>query len=397
MSKSKPLAYSAMNKNSNLMDLQQPNHEMLVLAREIRGITQAQLVKLTPTVTQGNLSRMEKGKLTISDNALAEISSALKFPRSFFFQKGVKTPISDFYYRKRVTVPKKKLAMLEAAMDLVRISLDSLFSDIELPPLKIPSLETSFGVSPEEAARKVRTTLNIPRGPVKNLINLFERNGVVVFLINSDTEKFDGITLFTDDSHAVMFLNGNLPNDRKRFTLAHELAHLTLHIRNPFDDRPDKIKEDEADRFASEFLMPELDIRNSLAGLTFGMLGNLKSYWQVSMRSLIYRAEHLRIISPVRAKNLYIELSRLGFVKNEPGLVDFDEPNIVKKAIQLLQTELGYTHEEIANDLALSDDDFKSIFLGIEQKIVQLKLRAHHTKDNDAKSEGGRVIDFFSH
>ena len=106
---------------------------MLILARELRGMTQEELVRLTPTVTQGNLSRMEQGRLAISANALEEISKALGFPISFFFQNNVKTPISDFYYRKRITVPKKKLSILEATMDVVRLGLDRLFADIEIP------------------------------------------------------------------------------------------------------------------------------------------------------------------------------------------------------------------------------------------------------------------------
>lgn len=372
------------------MNPDQPNHKMIVLAREIRGMTQAELSQIAPSVSQGNLSRMEKGKLTISDNALEEISKALNFPKSFFYQNSVKTPISDFYYRKRVSVPKKQLSRIEATMDLIRISLDKLFADIDLPPLKIPHFDIERGISPEEAARKVRSQLNVNRGPVTGLVNLLERNGVVVFPLESESDKFDGITLFTDEQLVVIFLNESLPNDRKRFTLAHELGHLSLHLRVPFDERPASLIEEEANRFASEFLMPELDIRNDLAGLTMGMLGSLKSYWQVSMKSLVYRAKALRVISESRAKNLYIELSRLGYVTNEPGFVEFDEPKIVKKSIELLNNELDYKNEEIASNLSLAIHDFMELFLNRKQNIVQLKGSSH-------SNNVGKSINFFSH
>lgn len=371
------------------MNPQQPNHEMIVLAREVRAMTQTELSKLAPSVSQGNLSRMEKGKLSISDNALEEIAKALNFPKSFFYQNSVKTPISNFYYRKRITIPKKQLSRLEATMDLIRISIDKLFADIELPPLKIPHFDVEWGISPEEAARKTRNFLNIGKGPVKNLVNILERSGVVVFPLESESDKFDGITLFTDEQQVIIFLNENLPNDRKRFTLAHELGHLALHLRIPFDERSDNMIEDEANRFASEFLMPELDIRNDLAGLTISTLGALKSYWQVSMKSLVYRAKALRIISESRAKNLYIELSRLGYVINEPGVVEFDEPKIVKKAIQLLNSELNYKNEEIASDVSLTLQDFMAIFLNKKQNIVQLK-------GGSFRGELGKSINFFS-
>lgn len=368
------------------MNPQQPNHEMIVLAREIRGMTQTELSKFAPSVSQGNLSRMEKGKLSISDNALEEISNALNFPKSFFYQNSVKTPISNFYYRKRVTIQKKQLSKLEATMDLIRICLDKLFADVELPPLKIPHFDIEWGISPEEAARKIRSHLNLNRGPVKNLVNLLERNGVVIFLLESESDKFDGITLFTDDQQVIIFLNENLPNDRKRFTLAHELGHLALHLRIPFDERSDNVIEEEANRFASEFLMPELDIRNDLAGLTISTLGSLKSYWQVSMKSLVFRAKTLRVISESRAKNLYIELSRLGYVTNEPGFVEFDEPTIVKKAIQLLNNELNYKNEEIASDLSLAIQDFMELFLNRKQNIVQLKGSSYRNDEEKSSN-----------
>lgn len=372
------------------MNPHQPNHEMIVLAREIRGMTQTELSKLAPSVSQGNLSRMEKGKLSISDNALEEISQALNFPKTFFYQNSVRTPISNFYYRKRVTIPKKQLSKLEATMDLIRISLDQLFADIELPPLKIPHFDIEWGISPEEAARKVRSYLNLGRGPVKNLVNILERNGVVIFTLESESDKFDGITLFTDEQQVIIFLNENLPNDRKRFTLAHELGHLALHLRVPFDERSDNEIEEEANRFASEFLMPELDIRNDLAGLTLSSLGSLKSYWQVSMKSLVYRAKTLRVISESRAKNLYIELSRLGYVTNEPGFVEFDTPKIIKKAIQLLNAELNFKNEEIAANLSLPIQDFMTLFLNQRQNIVQLKV-------SDRKKDEEKSFNFFSH
>jgi len=371
------------------MNTSRVNHEMIVLAREIRGITQSKLSKIATSISQGNLSRMEKGKLSVSDSALNELTEILNFPKEFFFQKKVKTPINQFYYRKRVTIPKRKLFKLEAFMDLMRMSLDNLFIDIELPTLNIPHIDTSSGVSPEEAARKLREYLDLQRGPVRNLVNLLEINGVVVFLIDSESDKFDGITLFTDARHPIIFLNSNLPNDRKRFTLAHELGHLVLHIRQrkniftkkQFDEQPDDFKETEANRFASEFLMPELDIRNDLAGLTMILLGQLKNHWQVSMKSLVYRANFLKVISARRAKNLYIELSRLGYVKNEPGIVDFDEPKIIKKTIKLLQDELDYTYEDIANDLHISLSDFMDFFLGKRDKIIQLKLKRKNTNN----------------
>ena len=63
----------------------QANPKLLTLARETRGITQSQLAKSISNLTQGNLSRMEKGILVIPEDTLKNIADYLNYPSSFFF------------------------------------------------------------------------------------------------------------------------------------------------------------------------------------------------------------------------------------------------------------------------------------------------------------------------
>ena len=51
--------------------------------------------------------------------------------------------------------------------------------------------------------------------------------------------------------------------------------------------------EDEADEFASEFLMPAADIASSLSRMDLRRAAQLKPYWKVSMGALIKRAHSL--------------------------------------------------------------------------------------------------------
>jgi Zn-dependent peptidase ImmA (M78 family) len=49
--------------------------------------------------------------------------------------------------------------------------------------------------------------------------------------------------------------------------------------------------ENEADRFAAEFLMPAKEIGPQLARMSLRRAAQLKPNWKVSMASLIYRAQ----------------------------------------------------------------------------------------------------------
>lgn len=335
------------------------NPKLITLAREYRGKTQTQLSNEIPGLVQGNLSRMEKGILNVTDEVIEKIAENLNFPKSFFYSEHVKTPVNDFYYRKRVSIPKKELSTLEAKIDIFRMIIDRLLESVDIPQFNIPQYNLEFGGTPEQVARKTRQFLKLERGPIQNLIRLLERHGLIILPIGSASEKFDGITTYSDSGQPIMFINDSMPNDRKRFTISHELAHLILHI--PFTLSPDRDEEDEANRFAAEFNMPELDSRNDLIGLRLTNLGNLKQYWKVSMAFIIKRAKDLGAIKEAKAKNLMIELSRRGWRKREPGNVYLDTPILFSQIINTHIQELGYNENELASILNLDYKDFQNL------------------------------------
>lgn len=335
------------------------NAKQLTLAREFRGKTQSQLASEIKGLTQGNLSRIEKSILGVTDDMLKKISDNLNFPISFFKKEHIKTPISEFYYRKRVNIPKKHLSILEAKIDIYRMIIDSLLESIEIPEFRLTQFNLEDGGTPEQVARKIRHELNIPKGPIKNLISTLEKNGIIVVEIDSPTEKFDGITTITDKNQPVIFLNKNIPNDRKRFSIAHELGHLIMHI--PFTLSNERDEEQETNTFAAEFSMPELDAFNQLVNMKFQDLSTLKRYWQMSMQFIIMRAKRIGAISESKAKYFMIELSRRGWRKNEPINVYIDKPKILDLLIKTHVNELEYTENELSKVLSLSIFDFNNL------------------------------------
>ncbi|HAG99910.1 MAG TPA: hypothetical protein DCL75_13910 [Ktedonobacter sp.] len=109
------------------------------------------------------------------------------------------------------------------------------------------------------------------------------------------------------------------------FTLAHEIGHIVMH------QIPTENMEEEADRFAAEFLMPSRDISPDLDSITFTNLARLKSYWKVSMAALIVRANDMGKITQRQYRTLFEQMNKNGYRMNEPIPIPVEEPALLKE------------------------------------------------------------------
>ena len=351
------------------------NFRQFIFAREYRGDSQSDLAKNIKGLSQPNLSKFEKGLGTISDELLQKIISFLDFPESFFTKK-INNYIENAHYRKRATISKKEKNEIEYTVRLAGYIIDEMTDCIEWPEFNLKPLNVEEGYSPENIAKFTRKFFGIkPDEPVRNINKLIESHGVVILEIEN-IEKFDGVSLLTDKGTPIIIINKNFSNDRKRFTLAHELGHLLMHICGNFpisDYRDEKETEKEANLFASEFLMPRDSIKNSLYGLKLSDLVPLKSYWLTSMQSLIRRAFDLKCIDADKYRYLNMEFSRRGNRKNEGHDVFIDTPVLFNQAYKLFKEELNYSKHELAEGFSLPVnviDRYFSIERNLKLKIV---------------------------
>lgn len=336
---------------------------MLILAREARGLSQAELTKSLNSISQATYSRIEKGIVEIQQNQLDEISEKLDFPVSFF-SRHIKVPISyqEYFYRKRQTLPKKQQIKLEATFDLIRMFFEDLLESVEIPDFSLPEIEIIHTNTPEAVASKVRRYLGFDRGPISDLIGALEKHGVVVFMLENAPDKFDGTTVITKDGTRIIVLNSDMPNYRKRFTISHEVAHIVCHI--PFvNEDPFRDTEKEADTFASEFLMPSEEIRHELFRLNYAKLADIKGYWKVSKSSIIYRANKLGCIDKNRFIYLMTELSRYDERRVEKVDVPLEDPKLLKNITKTFHDTLGYSDEEFMSALKINRSDYDHFIL----------------------------------
>ena len=335
------------------------NPGMLILARESRGISQSELANVLG-VSQGKLSKAEKGEQSLPVGIIEKLPNSLNYPQDFFYLETPNMPLGHYYYRRNITIPQKILVQMEASIKIFRKNIDALLDAIELPPYNFLSYNT-IEEDPEEIARKVRFQLNISKGPISNMADIIENNGIIIIKTDLFNDKVDGLSTISEKGARIIFLNSRKPNDRQRFSLAHELGHLLMHW-NDIPKSPDNV-ENEANRFASELLLPKSEIINSLKNLNFPKLGELKRYWKVSMHSIVCKAHELGVINQNEYRNLQINFSRYKMTKNEPIQLPEEQPSIFREIIKLHLNELGYSNEELARVLCLNLSEFEDRFI----------------------------------
>lgn len=336
------------------------NNRQLIFAREYRGYSQTELASKIAGLSQSNLSKFEKGLGGLSEEVLTRIMDFLGFPISFLDLE--LRVYNNGHYRKKASIKASTRKYIEKFVSVVAYVVDWMSEEVEFPDFNFNYIDVESGVSPEEIARLTRTHKKLGNLPIRDIFGLLESNGVVIYQWDCDIKEFDGVSVLTDKGRHIVVMNRNMSNDRKRFTLAHELGHIIMHQCPDFIVVDARDKEQEAHRFASEFLMPELAIRPYLVNLTIKKLMENKKYWLTSMASQLKRAKTIGIIEENKHNNLLIELSRRGWRIQEPNSVIIDRPVAFETAESLFRTELHYDLRDIAGTIMLPMDIIKSIF-----------------------------------
>ncbi|MGD1036734.1 MAG: XRE family transcriptional regulator [Roseiarcus sp.] len=342
------------------------NHRMLTLAREVRALTQVELADRLK-LGQGTLSKYEAGILVPPDEVIDSFGGALGFPVSFFFEQETPYGMPPFHYRRRKKLSAKLLGQIVAEMNIRRIHVKKLLKSFDWKTNGfIPEIDRDeyrgrgkSYLTPEDAARVVRETWMVQRGPIENMIDLLEANGGIIIHCDFGTDLIDAMSQRIDGLPVLFFVNINAPADRVRYTLAHELGHMVLHTVTVKDDEE---MEDEADAFAGAFLLPSDDVRPQLRRFDLRQLANMKGYWKVSMAAIAVRAERLKLITPYQSKTFWIEMGKLGYRKHEPNEPPKEHPKLLRQMVAFHINKLGYSVAEMAKLLCLRVSEFSDMY-----------------------------------
>ena len=333
------------------------NGNMIKIARESRLLTQAELAEKID-LSQVVVCKIEADLYPINENLIEKIANSLSYPIDFFKNETRFLNMGVRLHRKRSTMNKREEGYIDAFISICTMCVSKLMEyvnlEVKLPEIQIDEYRDAFRIADE-----LRDIWDIPRGCIKNLTAHLEKNGVFIFEVDYPLQHFDAVSTYNKNLQVgIIVINKNQPPDRYRFTLAHELGHIIMH-RNAFSPN----LEQEANNFASAFLMPDKDIYDHLVDLKFWDLAEYKEIWQVSMASLIHRAYDLGAIDKKKYTSLNVRLSQLGYKKIEPpcGLIK-ERPNLFKDLLAYFITNLSYSEKDLLTILNLFREDYIKYF-----------------------------------
>lgn len=314
--------------------------ERIRAVRYLLGISQTELSHAA-SVSQSQISQVENGTREANNEMLDAIAAATATPRSFFSLAPPDVPLGTLRFRKRATARQGDTKRVKALFDEgYRIAAD-LMIEMHYPRPSLPTATDEVTDDDiEELALRTREALQLgDDGPIRHVTRACERAGIAVMPLSfpgdQETENeavgHFGVSCWPgpDDPALVGYFAGG-PGDLQRYTLAHELGHLTLHSRRKLPDDP----EAEANRFAGALLMPRDRAGEALAGgVDLRDLQGLKARWGISIQALIMRGSHLGLIDQQRKGSLFKQLSARGLRRNEPVTVHPEDPILIGKLL----------------------------------------------------------------
>jgi Zn-dependent peptidase ImmA (M78 family) len=336
------------------------NPARLRIARKRRSLNKKDFAE-EAGINQRTVVRCEKGQTYPTDENIDAFARVTRFPREFFFRPTVDEPDSERTSFRSLTSMTASIRDAALAAGAIGFEIAEWVEErFELPAVQLPDLSL-YSDPPDVAARVLREEWALGEAPVSNMVQLLESKGVRVFSLAEDTSKVDAYSLWRNDKPHV-FLNTFKSAERSRFDSAHELGHLVLHREGNAKGRT---TEDEANAFASAFLMPESDLLAQVPRVdNLNQLIGAKSRWRVSLAALCYRLHKLGIISDWRYRDFCIDISTKGYNREEPSGIRREQSVVWHKVLTALWSE-HTTHVDIAKALAIPEEELTGLLFGI--------------------------------
>ena len=277
----------------------------LKLARAKAGLSLRDLAaRMEPPVSAQALSKYENDAMMPSSRVLLGLSRALSVPMDFLmgaqvaslsgveFRKGAGTSAAD-----RARVEATVIERLENYLAIEEIvEIDGGEPDLAgVGGARIEAIEQI-----DALAAEVRAKWNLGDDAIPSVTQLLEDRGVRVIEAPLSA-KVSGMTCSVERNDgppavAAIVVSTDINLERRRFTLAHELAHRLI----PSVGEIDLTLERAMDRFAGAFLVPEAHLRREVGDrrgqVAYHEIVRLKHMYGVSASMLLMRLQQAHIL-----------------------------------------------------------------------------------------------------
>ena len=350
--------------------------DRLALARKRRGLTKRALADALG-IAPLTLTRYEKGDTAPSPEQIDRLAGALGFPSGFLTGADLDEP------RKENASFRSMSSMLASERDaaLAAGAIAFLLSDwveqrFDLPEPDVPDLR---GEGPRGAAVALREHWGLGEKPIKGLVRLLEAKGVRTFSLVERTRGVDAFSLWRR-GRPFAFLNTLKSAEHGRFDAAHELGHLVLHRHGAPRGRE---AEEEANAFASSFLMPSADVLAVLPrARSLDQMVQAKKRWGVSVAALNHRLHKLGATTDWQYRTFCIELQRRGWREREPEPMARERSVVWEKVLTTLWRERT-TRADIARALHVPVEEIDGLLFGFASGAAT---------DGDGSAVGPRLV-----
>lgn len=311
--------------------------QRLRMARKMKGWSMQELAdQMGNTISKQAISRYENGDMIPERENFLSILNALNIKEDFFNRGEIDIHLEPSF-RKLKDLPKQQQdAIIERTKDYLERYLEA--ESIVASEARFKYQSETICRTVEDAEKEAnifRTQNNLGNDPIYNLTELFEDLGIKVYQDQCEEDGISGLSAWVNKPKgiAVIFVNSTHPVDRRRFTLAHELAHLVLTF-------PDKITnkkiENLCNRFAAALLIPAeqliRELGNKRNSIHLKELELIKSQYGISPQALLRRAKDLNIITQHMLRQKFEYFKSVGMLKADIGKYSGKE-----EANQLLQ------------------------------------------------------------
>jgi Zn-dependent peptidase ImmA (M78 family)/DNA-binding XRE family transcriptional regulator len=272
-------------------------------------------------ISKQAIGKYEKGQIKPSSEVLIALTKALNVKVDYFFRSS-NLEITSLAFRKKSKLSRKEEERIKyQAVDFLQkyVELEDILGLPHTVENPIANRVVEGQEDIERAATEIRQRWNLGDAPIQQLTELLEDKGFKLLEVEG-TSDFAGLSGYAKGMEIpVIAVCKEGDRVRKRFTLAHELAHLLLDFSRCEHERHEKL----CHAFAGALLLPEKVIRGELGGrrqnITEWELKKLKGIYGISMQAIMARAFTLGLISEQRYKIFCVNVRQLGWHKVEPG------------------------------------------------------------------------------
>lgn len=381
------------------------NGDRLKEARLFNKLTITELAEKLD-VTKQMVSKYENGKSEPSFEKSLLLNQILGYPREFFYTTDHFVIANEgTFFRSRLTATQKSKEPASIALKYSVIVRDYLGQYIEFPDLQNREIYEEKN-NPGEVALDIRKSMGLGLDPIPDIIEVAELMGFTVINMNYQEDKvdaFSSMNTINGNSYFVITTGDSGSFYRQQFSIAHEIGHWVLHQNiNPqeLDKSEYRTMEDEANTFASIFLMPKESFGNELASKVADEIETyykLKRKWHVSMAAMIKRARDLNIVTSDQEVKLYKQMHYRNWRNPEPFDLEtkVTSPVAFKQSLELLIDENILHGHEIPLKIAEQYNLFltpkmlaqicgvkPALFMDNSQSKVVLKIKDFKQKDS---------------